>query len=113
MMIESWPVFIGITLVFMGGCAFMAGQALASTWRSPWLSVPYGLMLAAAGRFLAFALFGGTLLAPGPFLVNAVTLVGIFATSHRLTQARRMVSQYPWKYRRSGLFGWAPVETQD
>ncbi len=105
-MIDSVPVFIGLTLVFMGGCAFMTGQALAATWRPAGLAVPYGLLLAVADRFLAFALFGGSLLSPAAFGLDAAVLVAIALAAYRLTQAKKMVDQYPWLYDRDGLFGW-------
>ncbi|MCR6631780.1 MAG: ABC transporter ATP-binding protein [Magnetospirillum sp.] len=105
-MIDSLPVFIGITVLFMGGCAFMAGQALAATWRPLWQVFPYALALAAGDRFLCFALFGGRLLSLPGYLTDAAVLLAITLAAYRLTQARRMVSQYPWLYRRNGLFGW-------
>ncbi len=109
-MIESLPVFIGITILFMGGCAFMSGQALAATWRPLWQVFPYALGLACADRFLCFALFQGTLLSLPGFALNAVVLTAITLAAYRMTQARRMVRQYPWLYRRTGLFGWAEKE---
>lgn len=105
-MIESVPVFVGLTLVFMGGCAFMTGQALAATWRPMGLAVPYGLLLGVADRFLAFALFGGALLSPAAFALDAGILVTIALAAYRMTQAKKMVDQYPWIYERDGLFGW-------
>jgi hypothetical protein len=107
-MIESWPVFIGITVLFMGGCAFMAGQALASTWRPLWQVFPYALGLGLADRFLGFALFGGRLLSLPGYVTDAAVLVAITLAAYRLTQARRMACQYPWLYERAGLFGWRP-----
>lgn len=106
-MIESLPVFIGVTLVFMGGCAFMAGMALASTWRPMWHVVPYGLGLGLIDRFLRFALFDGELLSLSGYVLDSIVLLAIALAAYRLTKARRMVSQYPWLYRRTGLFGWA------
>jgi hypothetical protein len=105
-MIESWPVFIGVTVLFMGGCAFMTGQALATTWRRLWQVFPYALGLGLADRFLGFALFGGQLLSPGGYVTDAAVLVAIALAAYRLTQARRMASQYPWLVERTGLFGW-------
>lgn len=105
-MIDSWPVFIGVTVVFMGGCAFMAGQALATTWRPAWQALPYALALGLADRFLGFALFGGTLLSLPGYVIDAGVLVLITLAAYRLTLARRMTAQYPWLYRRHGLFGW-------
>ncbi|HSV28350.1 MAG TPA: hypothetical protein VLL76_02295 [Candidatus Omnitrophota bacterium] len=105
-MIENIGVFIGITIVFMGGCAFMAGQALAATWRPLWQVFPYALGLALADRFVAFALFKGSLLSLPFYLTDAAVLVAIALGAYRMTQAKRMVDQYPWLYDRAGLFGW-------
>lgn len=105
-MIDSLAVFIGVTMLFMGGCAFMAGQALATTWRPVWQVFPYALGLGLADRFLGFALFGGTLLSLPGYLTDAAVLVAVTLAAYRLTLARRMAAQYPWLYRRHGLFGW-------
>jgi hypothetical protein len=99
-------VFLLLTVVFMGGCAFMTGQALAATWR-PWRqAVPYALLLTLADRFLCFALFGGTLLSLPGFLVDGMVLLGVTLAAWRLTRARRMALQYPWLYERTGPFTW-------
>ncbi|CAA7625410.1 DUF6867 family protein [Magnetospirillum sp. UT-4] len=105
-MIESVPVFIGLTLLFMGGCAVMAGQALAATWRPLWQVLPYALLLGLADRFLAFALFGGTLASLPAWAFDSAVLAALAGGSFRLTRARRMVAQYPWLYERDGWFGW-------
>lgn len=105
-MIDSIPVFIGLTVILIGGCAFMTGQALASTWRPLWQAIPYAMGLGAADRFLVFALFEGDLLSIPAFITDAAVLVAIALAAYRMTQARRMVDQYPWIYERNGLFGW-------
>ncbi|MBI1207832.1 MAG: hypothetical protein GC191_11145 [Azospirillum sp.] len=102
----SLPVFIGLTLVVFGGCAFMSGQALAKGWRPVYLVFVYGALLGLGDRFLAFALFHDKLLTLSGYLLNTVVLCGICYLSFRLTQARRMVTQYPWLYVRNGPFGW-------
>lgn len=105
-MTDSLPVFLLITVLFMGGCAVMTGQALAATWR-PWRqAVPYALLLTLADRFLVFALFGGSLLSLPGFLRDAAVLLSITSAAWRLTRARRMAAQYPWLYERSGVFTW-------
>ncbi len=111
-MIENLWVFLGLTCALGGGCAAMTGQALAATWRPMGLAIPYAVLLAAAARFLAFALFGGALLAPLPFLTDAAVLAAIALAAHRVTLARRMVSQYPWLYERDGPFGWRDISEQ-
>ncbi|MGH6754527.1 DUF6867 family protein, partial [Hypericibacter sp.] len=53
-----------------------------------------------------FAVYGdGTI----GYVSHAIVLVLIALAAHRLTQARKMVSQYPWLYARSGLFGWKEI----
>ncbi|MBC7950404.1 MAG: hypothetical protein H7Z12_01110 [Rhodospirillaceae bacterium] len=105
-MIDSIPVFIGVTIVFMGGCAFMAGQALASTWRPLWQCYPYALGLGLIDRFLGFALFEGRLLSLPGYGIDTVVLLVVTLAAYRMTQARRMADQYPWLVERAGLFGW-------
>ena len=100
------PVFIGMTLGLFGFAAFMTGQALANGWQPVWKAVPYGILMGFGNRFLVFALFDGELLSfTGLFIASAV-LVAMTAASHRLIQARKMVSQYPWLYESEGLFNW-------
>ncbi len=99
-------VFLGITVVFMGGCAIMAGQALARTWRPLWHVLPYGLLLGAANRFLVYALFNGQFLSLCGYLLGAATLLLLAASAHRATRAGQMASQYPWLYKRAGWFRW-------
>lgn len=105
-MIDSIPVFIGITIVFLGGCAFMTGQALAANWRPLWQVFPYALGLGLIDRFLGFALFDGALHSLPGYGLDALVLTSITLAAYRLTQARRMANQYPWLYERNGLFGW-------
>ena len=99
-------VFIAITLVLMGFCAYMTGSAIANTWRPSWQIYVYIALLGAAGRFLVYALFDGELLAPTPYLFNTAILLTIALISHRLTLVHKMISQYPWRYERSDLFNW-------
>ena len=56
------PVFIGVTVILMGGAGFLMGQALARGWRPIWQVFGYSLLLGLADRFLIFALFNGTLI---------------------------------------------------
>lgn len=105
-MTVSWQVFLGTTVFLMGGFSFMTGHALAATWRPWWQTIPYALMLGGVDRFLIYALFNGTLLSATGFLLDTAVLLLISLASYRLTQARKMVNQYPWLYERSGPFAW-------
>lgn len=102
----SWAVYIGVTIILFGFAAFMTGQALATTWRKPGWVVFYMLLLTLADRFIVWSLFGGELLSPMGYAVDAATLTVIGLAAFRMTVARKMVQQYPWLYRRRGPFGW-------
>ncbi|WP_413203653.1 DUF6867 family protein [Rhodospirillum sp. A1_3_36] len=99
-------VFLLFTVVMVGWAAFMTGNALASTWRPMIQTVPYGILTGLANRFFVFALFGGELLSVTGFLIDTTILIGISLLAYRMTQARKMVGQYPWLYERTGLLGW-------
>jgi hypothetical protein len=120
---ESIPVFIGLTVVLFGGASFLMGQALGETWRPAWQCVTYGLLLTVAERLADNFLFAAQIVPFGfpdggfaihwdgtiGYLSHAVVLCGIALIAHRLTRARKMVTQYPWLYSRAGLFGWKEI----
>ena len=102
----TFPVFLGVTVVLMGGAGYLTGQALARGWRPVWQVVGYGLLLGLADRFLTFALFDGALLTPAGQAIDTAVIVAFALVGYRTTLAARMVAQYPWLYRRSGLLKW-------
>lgn len=102
----DWPVFFGVTVILCGFAAFSTGRALAATWRPVRWAVLYAALLGAVDRFLHWSLFDGQLLSPVGYLVDTAILIVIAMAAYRLTQASKMVRQYPWLYRRSGLFSW-------
>lgn len=99
-------VFLILTVILFGGASFLTGQALAATWRPFWQLYGYVLLLAAAERFLSYALFDAELLSWQGFLLSAILLFVIGAFAYRVTLTTMMVSQYPWLYVRRGLLGW-------
>jgi len=103
--------YVGFVVVLMGFAAFMTGQAVAATWKSVWQLLPYGLLLALAGRFLLFALFDGELLALPGFLVDLALMIAVGLFAWRITYVRKVVSQYPWLYRRKGVLGYESGST--
>jgi len=98
--------FFTITVVFFGGAAFLTGQTLAQSWRPGWQILPAALLLAAADRFLLYALFASELTSLSGFLIAAALLCLILLAAYYLIRARKMVQQYPWLYERHGPFGW-------
>ena len=102
-------VFIGMTLVVMGGGAILTGQALANTWRPARQVLFYGVPLAIASRFLSLALFqGDPFFHMGRWLygsaIDYLCLVAYGLLAYRVTRVWRMAQQYPWLVRRTGLF---------
>ena len=98
----SWAVFVGLTLVIMGGAAFLTGQAVARTWRPVWQVVLYGVLLGLTDRFLTWGLFAGELLSLSGLLIDAAVLILIGLFAYRITHVATVVSQYPWLYQRTG-----------
>jgi hypothetical protein len=105
----DWPVFIGVTLILCGLAAYATGRALATTWRPVRWAVLYCALLGAADRFVHWSLFEGDLLSPLGYLIDTATLIVIALITYRVTQAGKMVRQYPWLYRRTGPFSWQPI----
>jgi hypothetical protein len=104
----TFPVFLGVTVILMGGAGWLMGQALARGWRPVWQVVGYGLLLGFADRFLTFSLFDGALLAPLGYVIDTAVIVAFALIGYRTTLAAKMVAQYPWLYRRAGPFRWRP-----
>lgn len=103
---NSFGVFVLVTVVLGGGAAWLAGRAVATTWRPWWQVVFYSLILGGAVRFIHFALFGGTLLSLHYYLVDAAVCMASAFLGFRAARAGQMVSQYRWIYAPDGRLGW-------
>lgn len=106
----SWGVFTGVTCILMGFAAFMTGQALANTWKPLWQVPLYCVLFGLVDRFLVFALFDGRLDSLSGYIIDTMVLLGVGCFGYATTRSRKMVSQYPWLYRRVGLFGWRRID---
>jgi hypothetical protein len=103
---ESFGVFVLVSVILGGGAAWLAGRAIAATWRPRWQIVFYSLVLGGAARFIHFALFDGTLLSLHYYTVDsAICLVSSFL-GFRTARASQMVAQYPWINAPHGPLGW-------
>ena len=102
----SLSVFLFATVALGGGAAWLTGRAIASSWEPAWKAAAWMLPLAAAVRFIHFALFGGTLLSPHYYLVDLAVLVVLALAGHRRTRALQMRARYRWLYAAAGPFGW-------
>jgi hypothetical protein len=99
-------LFLLVTVIMGGGAAFLAGRAIASTWRPWWHVAFYMLLLGAAVRFIHFALFEGTLLSPHFYAVDTVVCLIFGYLGFRVTRASQMTTQYSWINARAGALGW-------
>jgi hypothetical protein len=99
---ENLWTFLLLTCLIGGAAAVATGRALALTWRPLWQALAYMIPLAAAVRFLHYALFGEDILAAGPALLTFLILLAVAAIAFRLMQARQMVRQYPFAYKAAG-----------
>ncbi|HVX98423.1 MAG TPA: hypothetical protein VHA55_01370 [Pseudorhodoplanes sp.] len=102
----SLGVFILVTIVLGGGAAYLAGRAIAATWRPWWHVVFYMLVLGLFVRFLHFALFDGTLIEPHYYAVDSAFCLFFGLLGYRVTRAGQMATQYRWLYGRSGPLTW-------
>lgn len=103
--VTAWE-FLFVTVVLAGGAAFLTGRALARTWDTDVKLFLYMILLAAATRFIHFALFGGSLLAGWYYIVDLVVITAIAFLGKRVTRARQMATQYGFEYERSGSLAW-------
>ena len=100
-------LFVLVTVVMGGGAAWLAGRAIASTWRPWWHVAFYMLILGGAVRFIHFALFEGTLLSPHYYLVDGAVCMLFGFLGFRVTRAAQMASRYRFLHVRTGPWSWA------
>jgi hypothetical protein len=108
---ESPLPILFVTGVLGGGAAWLAGRAIAKTWRPMWHVVAYMALLGAAVRFVHFALFGADLLTALSYAVDTVFLILVAGLAWRVTRTTQMVTQYPWLYERAGPLTWRDRKT--
>jgi hypothetical protein len=101
-----------VTGILGGGAAWLSGRAIAATWRSPGQVVAAMLLIAAAARFIHFALFHGNLLSLTSYAADACIFLIVGLLAWRATRTAQMVRQYPWLYARSGLLNWRRIGGQ-
>ena len=101
-------LFLLVTVVMGGWLAWMAGRAIALTWRPGWQLVVYMLILGLFVRFIHFALFEATLLTVHYYLVDVAVLLAFGFAGWRYTRAKQMTRQYHWLFEQAGPFGWKP-----
>ncbi len=102
----SFGVFVLATVILGGGAGWLAGRAIAQTWRPWWQMVTYSLILGLAVRFIHFSLFAGTLLSLHYYLVDGAFCMALGFLGFRAARAAQMVEHYHWLNERSGKLRW-------
>src|ERR1043166_9527209 len=95
-----------ITGLIGGGAAWLAGRAIAHTWRPFWHVIGYMALLGCAVRFVHFALFEADLIAPLSYAADTVFLLCVGCLGWRITRTTQMVTQYSWLYERTSPVTW-------
>lgn len=99
--------FVFFTLVLGGLGGIATGRAFAGTWKS-FVTLPFALLaMAAAGRFLSYALAGEDLLSLQYYIVSLVVVVLGAAYGFRAKRTEQMCRQYPWLFAKAGPVTWS------
>jgi hypothetical protein len=91
---DSLGVFLLVTVLLGGGAAWLAGRAIAQTWRPWWSLIPYMLILGVAIRFFHVTLFNGTALSPHYYAVDTCIALMFAGLGFHLTRKAQMRRQY-------------------
>ncbi len=103
---RSLLVFLLVSVAMGGGAAWLAGRAMAATWRPWWHIAFYMLLLAFAVRFIHYALFDSTFLSLHYYLVDYGVCLAFGLLGFRVMRVHQMVTRYKWINERAGLLRW-------
>jgi len=93
-LLGNYAAFLLVSVALGGGTAWLAGRAIAQTWRPFWQAMLYMLALGGAVRFVHFALFDGVLVDPIGYARDAFVTMAFAAGGFRVTRRRQMAYQY-------------------
>jgi hypothetical protein len=95
---------IVVTVIMMGFAAWTTGRAIAITWRPHYQAALYPILLGFVDRGLHRAFADGELWSLSGYLLDTAFLVAVSVLAHRLSRVRKLTTQYPWLYERTGPF---------
>jgi hypothetical protein len=103
---RSLGVFLLVSVAMGGGAAWLAGRAIAATWRPWWHIALYMMLLSLAVRFLHYALFDSRFLTLHYYLVDYAVCLAFGLLGFRLLRVTQMVTRYSWINQRTGMLRW-------
>ncbi len=103
---RSLGVCLLLSVCMGGGASWLAGRAIAATWRPWWHIALYMVPLALAVRFLHFALFESKFLSLPNYLVDYAVCLAFGLLGFRLMRVAQMVTRYGWINQRTGMLRW-------
>ena len=103
---HSLGVFLLVSVAMGGGAAWLAGRAIAATWRPWWHIALYMMLLSLAVRFLHYALFDSKFLTLHYYLVDYAVCLAFGLLGFRLMRVTQMVTRYSWINQRTGMLRW-------
>jgi len=103
---QSLGVFLLVSVCMGGGAAWLAGRAIAATWRRWWHIALYMVPLSLTVRFLHFSLFGSKFLSLHYYLVDYAVCLAFGLLGFRVMRVNQMVARYGWVNERAGLLRW-------
>lgn len=95
---DNVRAFVLITVALGGGAAWLAGRAIALTWRPWWQAVLYMFLLGGAVRFMHYALADGTLLSPAGYIVDTAVAIAFAGAGFFTMRRRQRRTQYGFLY---------------
>lgn len=100
--------YLGELAFFLLACwaTWMTGRAVAKSWRPLVTFLIYSLLLAAAVRFLHYALYQGPFLSLTHYVSDLVILAIVGVLGYRYTRTKQMVTQYNWLFERASPLSW-------
>lgn len=87
-------IFLLVSVLMGASTAYVAGRAIAETWRPFWQGIAYALVIGLAVRFIHFALFQEALLSGRNYLTDCAVLIAAVAIGYTATRRRQMLQQY-------------------
>ncbi len=100
--------FFGMWMFFALACcaSWLSAKGVAKSWKPMVAFALNAVFLAAAVRFLHFALYGGTMFSLGLYIPDLIVLSLVGVVGFLYTRTNQMTAQYPWLYEKASPLSW-------